>query len=87
LFLRTILWEETLPHATPEKPFEVHRLKARIPITDGRILLIQGVRNVYDTNEVKAPTDMTTEKAKLVLIGKAVDQPAMRDSLLRTLNA
>jgi G3E family GTPase len=84
-FLRTVLWEETLPHTTPERPFEIHRLKARIPITDGRMLLIQGVRNIYDTNEVKAPKAGGEEQAKLVLIGKAVEQDALRDSLLATL--
>jgi G3E family GTPase len=84
-FLRTILWEETLPNTTSGKPFEVHRLKARIPVTDGRMLLVQGVRNIYDTNETKAPPSSEAEQAKLVLIGKAVDQPAMRESLLATL--
>jgi G3E family GTPase len=79
------LWEETLPHITPERPFEIHRLKARIPITDGRMLLIQGVRNIYDTNEVKAPKAGEGEEAKLVLIGKAVEQSALRESLLKTL--
>jgi G3E family GTPase len=87
LYLRTILWEETLPHITPERPFEIHRLKARIPVTDGRMLLIQGVRNIYDTNEVKATPGSDNDQAKLVLIGKAVDQPAMRASLMKTLEA
>lgn len=81
-FLRTILWEETLPNNVPHKPFEVHRLKARIPVDDGRLLLIQGVRNIYDTNEGSAGGDKT---AKLVLIGKGVDQDALKKSLLDTL--
>lgn len=85
LFLRTILWEETLPHTTPERPFEIHRLKARIPVTDGRLLLVQGVRNIYDTNEAKAAQETGDDQAKLVLIGKAVDQAPMKESLLKTL--
>lgn len=85
LFLRTILWEETLPEDIPHKPFEIHRLKARIPVQDGRMLLIQGVRNLYDTNESKAKSDVNTEDAKLVLIGREVDQAAMRESLIATL--
>jgi G3E family GTPase len=87
LFLRTILWEETLPHITPDRPFEIHRLKARIPVTDGRMLLIQGVRNIYDTNEIKAPKPSGDEQAKLVLIGKAVEQSALRESLMKTLDS
>ncbi|KAH8729040.1 CobW/HypB/UreG, nucleotide-binding domain-containing protein [Phaeosphaeriaceae sp. PMI808] len=85
-FLRTILWEETLPHVVAERPFEVHRLKARIPVVDGRMLLIQGVCNIYDTNEVPASTQGGDEQAKLVLIGKAVDQSALKESLLKTLS-
>ncbi|KAL5119358.1 hypothetical protein ACEQ8H_002627 [Pleosporales sp. CAS-2024a] len=85
LYLRTILWEESLPHVSPVRPFEVHRLKARIPVTDGRLLITQGVRNIYDTNQVKAPSQVGDEQAKLVLIGKAVDQEAIKTSLLRTL--
>jgi G3E family GTPase len=81
------LWEETLPRVKPDRPFEIHRLKARIPVKDGRMLLIQGVRNIYDTNEIKATKETADDQAKLVLIGKAVDQPAMRDSLLKTLEA
>jgi G3E family GTPase len=83
-FLRTILWEETLPNAKPERPFEIHRLKARIPVSDGRMLLIQGVRNIYDTNEVQVEKS-EGERAKLVLIGKAVDQAALKESLMQTL--
>lgn len=84
-FLRTILWEETLPDTTPDRSFEIHRLKARIPVTDGRLLLVQGVRNIYDTNEAKTPQEARDDQAKLVLIGKAVDQARMRESLLKTL--
>lgn len=83
-FLRTILWEETLPDNAKCDPFEVHRLKARIPIHGSKMLLIQGVRNIYDTNEVERE-DGQSEDAKLVLIGKGVDQKALKDSLLRTL--
>jgi G3E family GTPase len=49
------------------------------------MLLIQGVRNIYDTNEVKRKTGEGEESAKLVLIGKAVDQTPLRASLLATL--
>jgi hypothetical protein len=49
------------------------------------MLLVQGVRNIYDTNETKASVGEEAVQAKLVLIGRAVDQPAMRESLLKTL--
>ncbi|KAI8931188.1 hypothetical protein NX059_011538 [Plenodomus lindquistii] len=83
-FLRTILWEETLPNGTSHTPFEIHRLKARIPVQDGRLLLVQGVRNLYDTNEAKTEGG-EGEQAKLVLIGKGVEQEGLKTSLLETL--
>jgi G3E family GTPase len=83
-YLRTILWEETLPDNVEHAPFEIHRLKARIPVQDGRMLLFQGVRNIYDTNESKAAAG-SNEEAKLVLIGKGVDQEALKEALLETL--
>jgi G3E family GTPase len=84
-FLRTILWEETLPNDVAHKPFEIHRLKGRVPVTDGKILLTQGVRNIYDTNESEAKADAENGEAKLVLIGKGVDQTGFKESLMAVL--
>jgi hypothetical protein len=49
------------------------------------MLLIQGVRNIYDTNEVDGQ-GVDGETAKLVLIGKGVDQPGLQESLIKTLS-
>lgn len=84
MFLRTILWEDELPRNIAHAPFEIHRLKGRIPVVDGRILLVQGVRNLYDMNESKSGQSVN-DQAKLVLIGRGVDQPGFRESLLATL--
>jgi len=83
-FLRTILWEDTLPDDKPHTPFEIHRLKGRIPVKGGNVLLLQGVRNIYDMTEGK-PSGAADEEAKLVLIGRGVDQDAFRESLLTAL--
>lgn len=48
------------------------------------MLLVQGVRNIYDTNETKGGEGNGNE-GKLVLIGKGVDQGGMRASLMATL--
>ena len=86
LFLRTMLWDETLPKDTPHESFEIHRLKGRIPVKDGRVLLLQGVRNLYELNEAKEPA-RDDDEAKLVLIGRGVDQAAFRQSLVQTLGS
>lgn len=87
LFLRTILWEETLTNEVSHKPFEIHRLKGRVPVRDGKVLLTQGVRNLYETNEMEdtAGGGGGSGEAKLVLIGKGVDQEGFKRSLLGTL--
>jgi G3E family GTPase len=84
LFLRTMLWEETLPNDTKHESFEIHRLKGRIPVSDGRVLLLQGVRNLYDVNETTEGW-REGEEAKLVLIGRGVGQDAFREGLLAVL--
>jgi G3E family GTPase len=86
LYLRTILWDETLPNDTPHQNFEIHRLKGRIPVTDGRVLLLQGVRNLYDVNEAKEPA-RESDEAKLVLIGRAVGQESFKSSLIKVVES
>lgn len=83
-FLRTILWEDALPDGKPHAKFEIHRLKGRIPVRDSNVLLVQGVRNIYDMNEGKAAGESDAE-AKLVLIGRGVDQEAFQESITVTL--
>ncbi|KAH7120949.1 CobW/HypB/UreG, nucleotide-binding domain-containing protein [Dendryphion nanum] len=82
-FLRAMLWEEELPGNFSYSKFEIHRLKGRIPVKNGNVMLLQGVRNIYDLNEGK-PTEENDE-GKLVLIGRGVDQQAFRNSLLSAL--
>ncbi|KAF2877657.1 CobW/HypB/UreG, nucleotide-binding domain-containing protein [Massariosphaeria phaeospora] len=84
-FLRSILWDEALPTAHPHSAFEIHRLKGRVPVTDGRVLLVQGVRSTYDVTEGKTAVAGGEEEARLVLIGKGVAQEALRESLLEVL--
>ena len=70
-----------MPHAK----FEIHRLKGRIPIQDGRVLLLQGVRNIYDLNEATSRARGEDDDGQLVLIGRGVDQSVFQDSLRATL--
>ena len=84
-WLRTVLWEEKLPGGRDVGYFEVHRLKGRIPVIGEKVLLVQGVRNVYDVNDGK-DTGAEDQEAKLVLIGKGVGQEGFRESLLDVLN-
>ncbi|EMD64762.1 hypothetical protein GGP41_002965 [Bipolaris sorokiniana] len=84
-FLRTLLWEETLPNDVPHKPFEIHRLKGRAPVEGGKVLLTQGVRSIYDTNELEIDAAEGSAEGKLVLIGRGVEQEGFGESLRQVL--
>ena len=73
-WLRSVLWDNKLPgdkdsHAVP---FEIHRLKGRIAMPDGRVKVIQGVRELFEifVPPVNADGEETATSSKLVLIGR-----------------
>ncbi|OBT66226.1 hypothetical protein VE03_04383 [Pseudogymnoascus sp. 23342-1-I1] len=66
-WLRSILWDSKLPDsatesaiAPAEQPptFEIYRVKARLPMSDGSIKIVQGVRDVF---EIKDALDQTQQ--------------------------
>jgi hypothetical protein len=86
-WLRSILWDSKLPNPDHESPvngedhgtIEVHRLKARLPFSNGEVKLVQGVRDVFEI--LDSPESSTLGAAsqtvgKIVLIGRRlIDKP------------
>lgn len=85
LWLRSLLWEGEVPfppHSQAEKrseeitlpTFDIHRLKGRLVMKDGKKHLIQGVREVFEIFD--APNQETLDhgngNGKLVLIGRGL---------------
>ncbi|KAI4138977.1 MAG: hypothetical protein LQ341_004420 [Variospora aurantia] len=85
-WLRSVLWESVLPSAGASSPkaqqaFTIHRTKGRILVSDGRSLMIQGVREIFEMmvdqtppsrieqGNVVADDDGGAAKGKIVLIG------------------
>ena len=75
-------------------PFEVHRIKGRVPLTSGRTMLLQGVREVFELIDAAdragaPPSDDTAagarlkheDRGKIVVIGRALDHSAWQSSL------
>jgi hypothetical protein len=58
--------------------FEIYRLKARIPLDDGAVKIVQGVREVFEISDApwntKAATigSPLTDQGKLVFIGRNI---------------
>lgn len=95
-WLRTLLWDCKLPGtltsiAKPPISFEIHRLKARIPLTNGTVKLVQGVREIFEITDPKVPGDMESNLSevggKIVLIGRNITGLEFRDSFLEVVES
>ncbi|KAL9026268.1 MAG: hypothetical protein Q9196_005037 [Gyalolechia fulgens] len=96
-WLRALLWESVLPHdvdgQTEKQIFYIHRTKGQIPVSDGRVLMIQGVRDVFEILGNGASADRQQEEAsgdqgrqgKIVLIGTGLTGLPLEASLARAL--
>jgi G3E family GTPase len=64
-------------------PFEIHRLKGRLALADGKEKIIQGVRELFEIFDSPSQGDGHTpsESGKLVLIGRHLDDFDFEHSL------
>ncbi|KAJ5172751.1 hypothetical protein N7492_005344 [Penicillium capsulatum] len=76
-WLRSVLWEATLPAAahSSDEPwpmdFEIHRLKGILLHEDGSSRIIQAVRDVFEIRDVENES-LSTTQCKIVLIGRGL---------------
>jgi G3E family GTPase len=89
------LWESVLPLTNPSKQstFEVHRIKGRIILANGKVKLLQGVRDVFEFLDERSIGNSEASKeqieavvtssatGKIVVIGRGMDAAAFRLSL------
>lgn len=83
-WLRSILWDSKMPDSPTEpivaqteqlSAFEIYRLKARLPLTDGSVKIIQGVRDVFeikDSAEQAEGSAPELAEGKIVIIGRDI---------------
>lgn len=78
-WLQSILWNATLPRIksvqVDDRKLEIHRLKAKLPFSNGDIKIVQGVREIFEILDApKSDQDgiINTSKpaGKIVLIGR-----------------
>ncbi|KAL8933938.1 MAG: hypothetical protein Q9216_006147 [Gyalolechia sp. 2 TL-2023] len=97
-WLRSLLWESVLPSAeadqTVEHNLSIHRTKGQIRLDNGRVLMIQGVVDVFEildhavpaTEEQRGREESGEKKTgKIVLIGKGLAGLPFERSLARAL--
>jgi hypothetical protein len=95
-WLRSVLWESNLPnlksidseiHSDDSNSFEIHRLKALLPLTNGMLKMVQGVREVFDiTDAPKSNDNPSFDEGKIVLIGRGISHLNFKDSYLSIVN-
>lgn len=77
-WLRSVLWDETLPSAQTEpRPtdFDIHRLKGILAMEDGLSKIIQAVRDVFEIRDSEPRVDdsgSSKTQCKIVLIGRGL---------------
>ncbi|KAM0303441.1 hypothetical protein ACHAO8_011497 [Botrytis cinerea] len=96
-WLRSLLWDSRIPSSTSSPSPEIHRLKARLPLTNHTTKTIQAVREVFEILDDVSPktTPATTtapptnemesdlhSEGKIVLIGRNIKD--MQDVLLES---
>ena len=80
-WLRTLLWCFKVPGAAgdgddevpdDDPKFEIYRVKARLPMMDGKVKVVQGVRDVFEIrdSEEEAEQKKVADETKLVIIGR-----------------
>ena len=84
-WLEAILWEAEDNQADQTRKYEIHRTKGLIPLLDGTIRVVQGVREIFEIIEPPKPSDgdasasasasddETPKEGKLVFIGRNLD--------------
>ncbi|KAB2578590.1 Uncharacterized protein DIS24_g10957 [Lasiodiplodia hormozganensis] len=94
-WLQSLLWEETLPEGALPHKFEIHRTKGLVPMLDGSLKLIQGVREVFEILDARDSPSSGQQKVggdveqggKVVLIGRGVESELFGRSLRKALDA
>ena len=91
-WLRSILWESELPSLgsstfKADSNYEIHRLKARLPLSNGEVKIVQGVRDVFEILDAPNASSSSNTEGKLVLIGKGLSGKPFRESFLATISA
>ncbi|KAI0031906.1 cobW-domain-containing protein [Vararia minispora EC-137] len=83
IWIRTLLWDARLPLPYDAgEGLEILRCKGLLETVDGRRLVLQGVRSMYELEEVprKGGEGRVGDEGKLVFIGKGLGE-AVRESL------
>ncbi|PMD47404.1 cobW-domain-containing protein [Hyaloscypha variabilis F] len=93
-WLRSILWDSKVPapdhgslvEGNDHDTIEVHRLKARLPLSNGEVKIVQGVREVFEILDSPESTNSIDDVAgKIILIGRHLVDKRFEESFLNSI--
>ncbi|GAB1743002.1 hypothetical protein NU219Hw_g8699t1 [Hortaea werneckii] len=90
-WLRSVLWESSLPGHEDKKGWEIHRTKGRLVMSDGRTKMLQGVREIFefiDGADVQKDAHSESEEqgGRIVIIGRNVGGESIASIFQESLN-
>ncbi|PPJ58526.1 hypothetical protein CBER1_07145 [Cercospora berteroae] len=93
-WLQAVLWESHLPEGedaneeVSKSSWEIHRSKGRIPLANGTVKLLQGVREIFDLIDGPVDTASTADQSgRLVFIGRNIGGKQLQAAFQSSLSA
>ncbi|TKA72831.1 hypothetical protein B0A55_06041 [Friedmanniomyces simplex] len=90
-WLRSVLWSRELPGSTAETEWDIHRVKGRLPTTDGKLKMLQGVREIFELIDSASVSGESAKppasEGKIVIIGRNIGSPETSASFQHSLDA
>jgi len=92
-WLRSVLWDSKLPSVGSVKAYagatnlEIHRLKARLPLSNGDVKFVQGVREIFEILDAPKSDDFTSSLGKIVLIGRNLQDVPFEENFNNAINS
>lgn len=87
-WLRSVLWESRLPLLESERQddWEIHRTKGRMPLHNGGLKMLQGVREIFELVDGVPEVGSSNHVGKIVLIGRNIGGEGSLAAFQRSLN-
>lgn len=87
-WLQKVLWNSSIPGRDDLQGWEIHRSKGRLSLADGGVVMLQGVREIFELVE-STPSNQAShdyDNPKIVFIGRHISLDDIAAGLQQSLN-
>ncbi|KAK5696243.1 hypothetical protein LTR17_024378 [Elasticomyces elasticus] len=86
-WLRAVLWSRELPGSTSDtEDWDIHRVKGRLSMTDGKLKMLQGVREIFELID-GASAESSPSEGKIVMIGRNIGSQTTLSAFQQSLDS